>query len=108
MATHIENARRAALPTEVLLQIYKSFIRPVLEYGSPVWAGLPRCLSDEVERIQKLCLRICGVPHGYLPTLESRRREASLNPQKGVVLASDSSSDVSALKYGTHLKVESP
>ncbi|KAI8494420.1 hypothetical protein Bbelb_276460 [Branchiostoma belcheri] len=82
---YLRVARRAALPTEVLLQIYKSFIRPVLEYGSPVWAGLPRCLSDEVERVQKLCLRICGVPHGYLPTLESRRREASLRELKRIL-----------------------
>ncbi|KAI8483131.1 hypothetical protein Bbelb_391500 [Branchiostoma belcheri] len=54
-------------------------------YGSPVWAGLPRCLSDEVERFQKLCLRICGVPHGYLPTLESRRREGSLREIKRIL-----------------------
>ncbi|KAI8513549.1 hypothetical protein Bbelb_078730 [Branchiostoma belcheri] len=82
---YLRVARRAALPTEVLLQIYKSFIRPVLEYGSPVWAGLPRCLSDEVERVQKLCLRICGVLRGYLPTLECRRREASLRELKRIL-----------------------
>ncbi len=31
------------------------FIRPVLEYASPVWGGLPKGLSEELERIQKRC-----------------------------------------------------
>ncbi|CAH1273057.1 PKD1L3 [Branchiostoma lanceolatum] len=58
------------------LQIYTTLIRPVLEYSSQVWGGLPRGLSDEVEMVQKTCCRIIGIPSDQLPTLEKRRREA--------------------------------
>ncbi|KAI8510784.1 hypothetical protein Bbelb_117000 [Branchiostoma belcheri] len=82
---YLRVARRAGLPSAVLLRIYQSFIRPVLEYGSPVWGGLPRGLSDELERVQRSCLRICGVPCEHLPTLESRRREASIRELKRIL-----------------------
>ncbi|KAI8491771.1 tripeptidyl-peptidase II Tpp2 [Branchiostoma belcheri] len=71
--------------TVVLLQIYKSFIRPVLEYGSPVWGGLPRGLSDDLDRVQKTCLKICGLSPKQLPTLESRRREASVRELRRIL-----------------------
>ncbi|KAI8517866.1 hypothetical protein Bbelb_038830 [Branchiostoma belcheri] len=82
---YLRVARRAGLPSDVLLQIYKSFIRPVLEYGSPVWGGLPRGLSDDLDRVQKICLRICGLPPEQQPTLESRRREASIRELKRIL-----------------------
>ena len=42
-----------------------------------MWGGLPRYLKDELERVQRRSLRIIGLPHGYLPTLEERRIEAT-------------------------------
>ncbi|CAB4004008.1 Hypothetical predicted protein [Paramuricea clavata] len=35
------------------------------------------CLRDELERVQRRSLRIIGLPHGYLPTLEEGRIEAT-------------------------------
>ena len=73
----LQECRRANLPVEVGLTTYLTKIRPILEYCSPVWGGLPRYLKDELERVQRRSLRIIGLPHGYLPTLEERRIEAT-------------------------------
>ena len=37
---------------------YCSIIRSVLEYASPVWAGLTQYLSDQIESVQKRALKI--------------------------------------------------
>ena len=47
---HLRQYRKSQLPTEIGLAIYTSKIRPVLEYASPVWAGLPDYLEQEIER----------------------------------------------------------
>ncbi|CAB4019987.1 Hypothetical predicted protein [Paramuricea clavata] len=73
----LRECRRANLPVEVGLTTYLTKIRPILEYCFPVWGGLPRYLKDELERAQRKSLRIIGLPHGYLPTLEERRIEAT-------------------------------
>ncbi|CAB4003754.1 Hypothetical predicted protein [Paramuricea clavata] len=65
----LRECRRANLPVEVGLTTYLTKIRPILEYCSPVWGGLPRYLKDELERVQRRSLRIIGLPHGYLPWL---------------------------------------
>ena len=38
--------------------MYCSLVRSVLEYASPVWAGLPHYLSDLIESVQREALRI--------------------------------------------------
>ena len=72
----LRECRRAKLPVEVGLTTYLSKIRPVLEYGSPVWGGLPQYLMEELERVQRRSLQIIGLPHDYLPTLDERRNKA--------------------------------
>ncbi len=37
-------AKKAGLPCDVLVQVYLTFIRPVLEYASPVWVVYLRSL----------------------------------------------------------------
>ena len=54
----LRECRRANLPTEVGIACYTTKIRPLLEYGSPVWGGIPQCLAEELENIQFRCLRI--------------------------------------------------
>ena len=49
---HLRQCRKSQLPTEVGLTTYISKIRPVLEYASPLWAGLPDYLKQEIEHIQ--------------------------------------------------------
>ncbi len=56
---------------------YLTKIRPILEYCSPVWGGLPQYLKEELERVQRRSLRIIGLPHNYLSTLEERRNDAT-------------------------------
>jgi hypothetical protein len=73
----LRECRRANLPVEVGLTTYLTKIKPILEYCFPVWGGLPRYLKDESERVQRMSLRIIDLAHGYLPTLEERRIEAT-------------------------------
>ena len=75
---YLSVAKRAQLPPDVLTQVYVTFIRPVLEYASPVWAGLPKYLIQELECLQRRCCRIIGIPTNSFPTLETRREEATL------------------------------
>ena len=72
----LRECRRTNLPVVVGLIAYLSKIRPVLEYASPVWAGLPGYLKEELERVQRRSLRIIGLPHDHLPTLDERRNIA--------------------------------
>ena len=47
------------LPCNDLLTIYRSYVRPILEYGAPVWNGaLTRHQRESLEKIQKRALRI--------------------------------------------------
>ena len=52
-------------------------INPILEYTSPVWAGLPNYLRDEIERVQSRSRRILGLEKDYLKPLYERREEAT-------------------------------
>ena len=65
--------RRAHLPAAVSLTIYTTKIRPLLEYASPVWGGLPWYLAEELESLQRRSLRILGLPKDHLPALADRR-----------------------------------
>ena len=49
------------LPSSVLLVLYKSYIRPLLEYASPVWGGMKVNIDLELEKLQnKALLAITG------------------------------------------------
>ena len=74
---HFRECRKSQLPAEVGIITYQSKIRPILEYASPVWAGLPNYLRDEIERVQSRSLRILGLEKDYLPPLNERREEAT-------------------------------
>ena len=52
---------------------YTNRIRPLLEYASPVWGGLPQYLAEELESLQKRSLRILGLPKDHLPALADRQ-----------------------------------
>ena len=74
---HLRECRKSQLPAEVGIITYQSKIRPILEYASPVWAGLPNYLRDEIERVQSRSLRILGLEKDFLPPLNERREEAT-------------------------------
>ena len=80
----IYQLKRVGINQNVLIRVYVSAIRPVVEYACPVWhANLPKYLSDNIEIIQKRCLKT--IFPGYqcenilqvvnLPTLHRRRDE---------------------------------
>ena len=46
------------LSPEVALHLYKSTIRPCMEYCCHVWAGAPSCYLDLLDKLQK---RICRI-----------------------------------------------
>ena len=74
---HLRECRKARLPTEVGITVYCTKIRPLLEYASQVWGGLPQYLADDLQSIQNRCLDIIGISRTSLPTLEQRRMEAT-------------------------------
>ena len=54
--THL---RRAGANASDLLKIYCLLIRPILEYACPIWStSIPQYLIDNIESIQKRCLKI--------------------------------------------------
>ena len=60
------------------LTTYISKIRPVLEYASPVWAGIPEYLQQEIERVQTRSLEILDLDRDCVPSLKSRRKLATI------------------------------
>lgn len=69
----LRECRKANLPKDVRITLYNTKIRPLLEYASPVWGGLPNYLSEEVQRVQDRSLSIIDVPRTALPALHERR-----------------------------------
>ena len=48
------------LSPEVALHLYKSTIRPCMEYCCHVWAGAPSCYLELLDKLQKQICRIVG------------------------------------------------
>ena len=78
---------RSCLNANALCYLYKTYIRPVLEYASNAYSSISVKLSDSLERFQRKAARIClrlplfsPVHHSSLlhqvglPTLYSRRK----------------------------------
>jgi len=74
--------------TASMLLLYKSTIRPILEYGSPVWSPWKIRQIDQIEQIQRRFTKIVAGMEGLdysqrlkklnLPTLQYRRRREQL------------------------------
>ena len=76
------------LNANVLLQLYKSFVRPILEYGNIIWG--PQFILDQqsVEKIQRRATKLVSeikdlqyvdrLNHLNLPSLRYRRRRGDL------------------------------
>ena len=51
--------KRHCLPVRDLLTIYDGYVRPILEYGTPVWnSGITKKQCESLTKIQKRALRI--------------------------------------------------
>lgn len=71
---------RNYLSPECILHLYKSLIRPCMEYCCHIWAGAPVTLLNLLDRIQRRVSNIIG-PNlsSKLQTLAHRRNVASLS-----------------------------
>ena len=68
------------LSPEVALYLYKSTIRPYMEYCCNVWAVAPSCYLELLEKLQKRICRTVGVSlAASLEPLAHCRNEASLS-----------------------------
>ena len=68
------------LSPEVALYLYKSTIRPCMEYCCHVWAGAPSCYLKLLDKLQKRICRTAGSSlAASLEPLAHRRNVASLN-----------------------------
>jgi hypothetical protein len=70
---YVRACRKANLPRNIGLTNYCTKIGPILEYGAPIWAGLPHYLKEDIERVQNRCLDIIGLPRNKIESLSSRR-----------------------------------
>ena len=65
---------------EVALYLYKSTIRPCMEYCCHVWAGAPNCKLGLLDKLQKRICRTVGTAlAAYLEPLTYRQNVASLS-----------------------------
>ncbi len=77
---------RAGIPVADVIIVYCSLIRSILEYACQVWhCGLTKSQSDEIENVQRRCLRIIFRELSYKDALQitelellSTRREKSV------------------------------
>ena len=68
------------LSPEVALYLYKSTIRPCMEYCCHVWAGTPSCYLELLDKLQKRLCRTVGPSLATsLEPLAHRRNVASLS-----------------------------
>ena len=67
------------LSPEVALYLYKSTIRPYMEYCCHVWAGVPSCYLELLDKLQKrICRTIRPLLADSFEPLVHRRNVASL------------------------------
>ena len=68
------------LSPEVAMYLYKSTIRPCMEYCCHVWAGAPSCYLELLDKLQKWICRTVGPSlAAFLEPLVHRRNVASLS-----------------------------
>ena len=68
------------LSPEVALHLYKSTMRPCMEYWCHVWAGAPSCYLESLDKLQKRICRTVGPSlAASLEPLTHRRNVASLS-----------------------------
>ena len=71
---------RSMKSPEVALYLYKSTIRPCMEYCCHVWAGAPSCYLELLDKLQKgICRTVGPSLAASLEPLAHRRNVASLS-----------------------------
>ena len=77
--------KRSGVPPSDLRSVYSYFIRPVLEYVSPVWhTSLSLSLRDDVEDIQRRAIRIIYPHLSYSQRLQELNLTAFFDRRKSL------------------------
>jgi hypothetical protein len=97
----LRECRKSSLPPGIGLLTYTTKMRPILEYASPVWGGIPKYLETEIERVQQKSVRILGLEKDTLPTLKERREKATCNELKRIVEVPNNRCNRVRLKRGS-------
>ena len=63
-------------PPKLLLRMYRVYIRPLLEYASTTWSGLPDSSIRRIQNVQNKALAIARIDSNTLPSLRVRRSAA--------------------------------
>ena len=71
---YLRVCRTAHFPRDIGQTTYITKIRPVLEYASPAWGGLPTYLEIDLLRVQNRCLNIIGLPRDTVESLVTRHQ----------------------------------
>ena len=56
-----------SVPRTCLEILYKSFVRPILEYGGIIFDSAPEVRLQELEKIQRICALICTGAYKHTP-----------------------------------------
>lgn len=66
-----------------IIYLFNTLVRSILEYGSPIWSPHYKVHVDEIERVQKKCLRfLCYRQHLSRTALDYEARLSMFNIQK--------------------------
>ncbi|EYC28086.1 hypothetical protein Y032_0008g328 [Ancylostoma ceylanicum] len=71
--------------SQVLLTAHKTYVRPLLEYGTVIFSPYKRKVVEELERVQnsftrKLFIRTVGFMYDNIPPAEERNMNLGLKP----------------------------
>ena len=73
---------KSVLGTPKLLSTYKTFIRSLMEYSSPLWAGPPASHFAQLDAVETKAFKINGISHDEAEsiglTLRHRRQVGGL------------------------------
>jgi retron-type reverse transcriptase len=88
-ALYVLRCTRPYLDNDILLRMYKTHVRSIMEYACPIWQGTaPKDVKARLDRVENEALRIIygSVPESRpVQTLEHRRDVATLSVFHGIV-----------------------
>ena len=61
--------KRAGVHEQDMLKVFRSSVRPILEYAVQGWQDIPDCLSDKIQSFQKRALKIIYPNSSYSQAL---------------------------------------